>query len=195
MKNRVTEVFKKQNGYLFSKNLKNRTEQYQIKLMIDAGEVVRIKRGLYKHLRFSSDSNDWAEICRIVPSGVLCLFSAWQYYELTNTVSPFYHVALENKSKVSLPEYPPISIYYWSKNYIEMGKITLTENGEKINICTIEKAVCDAVKFRNKIGMEIMSEVLKNYVKRNDRNLNELMKYAKDVRIDNVIKPYLQSLI
>jgi len=64
-----------------------------------------------------------------------------------------------------------------------LGKIEIISNSEKIVIYTIEKSVCDAIKFRNKVGMDITSEVLKNYLKLKSRNLDLLLKYAQTLRV------------
>jgi len=56
----------------------------------------------------------------------------------------------------------------------------------------LEKSVCDAIKYRAKIGTEVMSEILKNYMKRKDRNFSLLMSYAKKMRIENILKTYLE---
>ena len=81
MNSELLEIFKQQKGYLQSKQLTNRAMQYQLKAMVENGEVQMLKRGLYKHNILSS-SNGWVEASLIVPKGVLCLFSVWQYYEL-----------------------------------------------------------------------------------------------------------------
>jgi predicted transcriptional regulator of viral defense system len=118
--------------------------------MVDAGEVTKVKRGLYKYTQMATE-DEWDEVSRIVPNGVICLFSAWQFYGLTTHISSEYHMAIPNKSKVVLPPFPPIKIYYWSDNYYNLGKIN--ENG--INIYTVEKSVCDAIRYRNKVGKDI----------------------------------------
>jgi hypothetical protein len=59
----------------------------------------------------------------------------------------------------------------------------------------IEKSVCDAVRFRNKVGIDIASEVLGNYLKLSDRNLDLLIKYSGKMRIENRLMQYLEVLI
>ncbi len=191
---KILEIFKTQNGYLQSKQLVNRAMRYQLQKMFEIGEVSKIKRGLYKHSELAGN-NELAEICRMVPTGVLCMFSAWQHYELTTSVSPLYHIAIPRKTKIKLPPFPPIKLYYWSENYYKSGLTETKIDGEQIVIYSLEKSVCDAVKFRNKIGMEITLEVLKSYTKRKGRNIDLLMKFAKNMRIEKVITPYLQTLI
>ena len=58
-----------------------------------------------------------------------------------------------------------------------------------------EKSVCDAIRFRNKVGLDVMKEVLKNYLALRDRNLNDLMSFAKQIRISTIARKYLEILV
>lgn len=190
----IIQLFNKQRGYLQSSQLGRRSLKYHLKAMHDAGEIIRIKPGLYKHPDYAQD-NDWAEVCHLVPAGVLCLFSAWHYFSLTTQVPSQYHIAIPNKAKIRLPEYPPLKIYYWSEPYYSLGVQEITKNKDVLRIYAIEKSVCDAVRFRNKAGVDITSEVLGNYLKRTDRNLDLLIKYARTMRVETIMKQYLEVLI
>lgn len=190
MNESINTIFKSQKGYLQANQLSSRNHYYQLKEMMEKGDVVMVKRGLYKHNGMATD-DDWTEACKIVPSGVLCLFSAWQFYQLTTHVTAVYHVAIPNKSKVVLPPFPPIKLYYWSDSYYNIGK----ENFNGISIYSIEKSVCDAVKFRNKTGKDTTMEVIRNYLNRKDRNIDLLLKFAKSLRVETLLKQYLEIML
>jgi hypothetical protein len=186
----MVDIFETQKGYLLSKQLTSRAQRYHLKNMVEMGLVVMIKRGLYKHVTIASD-DDWSEVCRIVPAGVLCLYSAWHYYGLTTHIPSEYHLAIPNKSKIVPPQFPPIKLYYWTNNYYSLG----IEVMGKTTIYGLEKSVCDAIKFRNKVGKDIAMEVLKNYLKLNNRNIDLLLKYAKSVRVEKVLMQYLEIML
>jgi len=194
MKSEVIQIFKAQKGYLLSRQLRSRNQQYHLKKLIDQGEVVRIKRGLYKHVHFAVD-NDWVEVCRIVPNGYLCLFSAWHYYKLTTHVPGHYYMAIPNKAKIVLPTYPPVKLFYWSSDYYLLGKENLKFSEGIISIYDIEKSVCDAIKFRNKVGKDMTSEVLKNYLIRTDRNIDKLLRYSRILRVEKILNQYMEMLL
>ena len=61
-------------------------------------------------------------------------------------------------------------------------------DGYVVKIDDLEKSVCDAIKYRAKIGLDVATEILKNYLKRKDRNLSKLVRYAKIVEFLCVIK-------
>ena len=62
----------------------------------------------------------------------------------------------------------------------------------RIPIFDIEKCVCDAVKFRNKIGIDVCTEIVKNYLKRRNKNIAKLIKYAKVLRVAKTLSTYLE---
>jgi len=162
--------------------------------MLEADKVIQIKRGLYRHVDFAEEAN-WGEVCKSAPQAVLCLFSAWQFYGLSTTISSIVHIAIPVRKKPILADFPPIKIYYWSADYYESGKIQTNYNQEQITIYDIEKSVCDAIRYRNKVGTDIITEVIRNYLKRTDRNLDKLMKYAENMRIANVLNQYLTMML
>ncbi len=195
MNNTLNELFEQNKGYLYSASIRGKRRlYYELNNWIKAGKVVQVKRGLYRHVDYAEEVS-WGEICRSATQGVLCMFSAWQFYQLTTTVSPEVHLAIPVRKKPVLPDFPPVQMYFWSAGYYDIG-ITETEfNGEKIRLYNLEKSVCDAVRYRNKIGVEILNEVLKNYLKRKDRNLDKLMKYAVQLRISKTMQNYIQLLL
>ena len=65
-------------------------------------------------------------------------------------------------------------------------------DGFKVNLYDVERCVCDAVKFRNKIGMDVCSEIISNYLYRPERNLSKLMDYARKLRVGSILEQYLQ---
>lgn len=194
MENLILKILEENKGYFYSKQLSTRTQHYQLKKMLDKGEIIQVKRGLYRSAQIF-EADNLGEVCRMIPSGVICMFSAWQYYNLTTHLPSFIHIAVQGKQKIVLPDYPPVKLYYWSNQYQNMAIKTIVHLGETINIYDLEKSVCDVVRFRNKVGIDITSEVLKNYLKRDDRNLDLLMKYATKLRISDIITQYLNVML
>ncbi len=122
-----------------------------------------MKHGIYKLSDFQT--NEYLEITKLVPKGVICLFSAWNFHELTTYIPHEFHVAIEKKSKVKLPDYPPIKLYYWDSNLLKTGKKKVKIDNFTVSIFNLEKSVCDAVKFRNKIGKYTLNKILTEYLK------------------------------
>ena len=131
------------------------------------------------------------DVERIVPHGALCLYSAFAHYGLFTQVPYATCIAIEAKRKVRLPEYPPIDLYYWKKENLEFGIIKKSISGYDVLITDMERTVCDAVKYRNKIGLDVCGEVIDNYLKRENRNISLLHEYAKKLRVNNILTMYL----
>lgn len=195
MKQDLYALFANNNGYLLASEIRGkRSLYYQLKEMIENGEAIQIKRGLYRYLEMVPGES-WGQVCKSVTKGIICLFSAWQFYELTTSISSVVHLAIPAQKKYQLPDYPPVKLYYWSGKYYETGLISASYNGEDILIYDLEKSVCDIVRYRKKAGTEITTEVLKNYLKLKDRNIDKLMKYAEDLRIKGAMINYLEIML
>ncbi len=190
MKKDVVTDISAAGGMVTKRELKDGTGYYAINKAIESGEVVRLKNGVYA--LDSALADTMIDVERIVPRGVLCLYSAWSYYGLSTQIPDAFYIAVEKHRKVVVPAFPPVTLCYWLKKYYEMGVTDVEISGYKVRIYDIEKSVCDAVKFRNKIGKDVCAEVLKNYLSRKDRNIAVLTAYAKKMRIATTLSQYLE---
>lgn len=163
---------------------------YSIRKSVQSGELVKLKNGLY--IEPDNLAVTIPDIGKIVPGGVLCLYSAWSYYELSTQIPTATFIAIERSRKVIVPDYPPISLCFWTKKYCTTGVNSVKVEGYEVRIFDLEKSVCDAIRFRTKVGIDVCAEVLKNYLLRRDRNITRLMEYAKNLRVYNTLKTYLE---
>lgn len=187
----IVSFFKDNNGYLTRSQLKDRKLYEQLLEMIKSGKAERLKNGLY-FMDGISTRSEMTNLESLVPGGVICMYSAWFYYDLTVQIPQGLNVAIEKSRKVKLPAYPFIELYYWQKEYQELGVTEIKIEGIDVKIYDVHKSVCDAVKFRTKIGTETFAEILKTYIRRKDRNLTKLMEYARMMRVESVLKTYLE---
>lgn len=190
----VLEKFRQQGGLVRAGKLKEAGLHYPaLRRMIATGQVEKINRGLYRLT--SVPYNEKAEIARLIPGGVFCLFTALQHYGLSTFVPPELHVAIPRKSKYVLPAYPPVKLYYWDKASYETGITQVSVEGASIQMYDLEKTVCDVMRLRNKIGLDIAKEVMKNYLTRKGRDLVKLLQYARLLRVESTVKTYLHILL
>lgn len=169
---------------------------YKIDKLTETGTLKRVNRSTYENLSYTGDENDFFSAEAYVPEGVICLMSAARYYELTNFMPEAVYVAIDRKKKVNtLPDWPEIKIYYFNPTRMDIGVTEITEDGNSFHIFDIEKTVVDIIYYRNKMGIEETSEVLRNYLKRQDRNVDRLYAYAKRLRCEKVVRTYLEVLI
>ena len=168
----------------------NNTEYRKILAAVKEGELVRLRNGLYANPDALAGSI--VDIDAIIPGGILCLYSAWSYYTLTTQVPDAFYVAVSRSRKIKLPEFPDIKPVFQRDDLLEIGKTEIEEQGIKVLITDIERSVCDAVKYRNKIGIDVMTEIIDNYLRRTDRNLSRLTEYAKKLRVYSTLHQILQ---
>lgn len=169
---------------------------YKIGKLEKDGILSRINRSTYENLTYKGDENDFFSAEAYVPNGVICLMSAARYYGLTNFLPDAVDVAIERKKKVNtLPEWPEIKIFYFDSSRMTLGVTKICEGANCFHIFDVEKTVVDIIYYRNKIGIEETSEVLKNYLKRKDRQIDKLYAYAKLLRCEKVVRTYLEVLV
>lgn len=181
----------KEKGYVSTKELSYWQEQ-QLQEAVRKGEAIRLKNGIYADI--DALANTMVDIRVIVPRGILCLWSAWSVYRLTTQIPNAYYVAIGRARKIVLPDYPEFQLVYQSDNLLSIGATRKTVQGYDIPIFDIERSVCDAIKYRNKVGIDVMAEILQNYLRRPDRNISRLMDYASKLRIRKTLNQYLEVL-
>jgi predicted transcriptional regulator of viral defense system len=162
--------------------------------MLKTGEIQRIKRGVYI-MASNTNFDERVLLSRIYPQAVFCLFSAWEFYELSTSIPTRHYLASNRLTKLNNIDYLPIQIHYWNSISFNTGISTANIDNNKIRIYDMEKSVCDAVKFRGKVGEDISIEVVKNYIKSKNRNIDKLMKYAQILKIDKTMETFIKPII
>ena len=120
------------------------------------------------------------------------MYSAWSHYQLTTTIPPAFCIAISSKRKVVIPDSLPVTLYYWKEENLLFGISEKDISGYHVSITDLERSVCDAIKYRNKIGLDLCAEIIRNYVRRKDKNLTRLSEYSKKLRISRVVNTYLE---
>ena len=187
----VIDTLQQQGGFMTTGEVKSRGEYEQLRHAIEEGTLVRLRNGVY--VEMSALANNIIDVERIVPHGVLCLYSAFAHYDLSTQVPSATCIAIEAKRKVRLPEYPPIELYFWKKENLEFGIIKKSISGYDMLVTDLERTVCDAVKYRNKIGLDVCGEVIDSYLKKDNRNISLLHEYAQKLRVKNILTKYLET--
>jgi predicted transcriptional regulator of viral defense system len=164
--------------------------------MCDVGLLVKESRGLYRLADLPPLSNpDFVQVAIRVPSSVICLISALSFYQLTTQIPYKIYIALPREVKAPRVEYPPLDIVYLSKMPYSAGIEKHVLDGIEVRIYSREKTITDCFKFRNKIGLDIALEALKDYLRQPNRNIQELLAYARINRVEKIIRPYLQAVL
>ncbi|MCL2462817.1 MAG: type IV toxin-antitoxin system AbiEi family antitoxin domain-containing protein [Defluviitaleaceae bacterium] len=155
------------------------------------GYVQKLKTGYYIWNTAAPDVSDVETAAALVPFGIVCLQSAAVLHEMT-TLNPLaVTIAIpSNRTRITLPEYPPVELVSSAMPTFEMGA-TKTDG---IRVYNRERTVCDFFRKRNQLGDDLALEVLQSYM-RGTRDLQTLFDYAGALRVKGVIKPYVEALI
>lgn len=188
--NRISQKIEALGGTISTADMASEAEYKRIHRAAQRGELTKLRPGVYA----SPDAllSTMLDIERIVPGGVVCLYNAWSHHQLTTTVPPSFCVAIERKRKVVIPPSLPITLYYWKEEYLSLGVTEAVVSGHTIRMTNLERSVCDAVKYRNKIGIDICAEIVRTYLRKEGRDLSLLTEYAKQLRVWATLSNYLE---
>lgn len=169
---------------------------YKINQMVDQGILIKLNKKYYENTNFDGEGSDFYYAYAFVPDGVVCLLSAAVYYNLSAHRLDAIDVAIPRKAKVStLPDWPELNVCYFTDDRFGIGIKTVEDGNNRFRIYDIEKTVVDIVFYRERVGIEETKEVLTTYLRRSDRNLNRLIRYAELLKCGDVMKKYLEVLV
>ena len=159
------------------------------------GRLVKIGRGLYcLPDRTGSEHDTVAEVAARSKIGVLCLVSALRFHELTTQHSSEIWLAIPHKAHAPRFDYPPLRIVRMSGDALTQGIDEVDVAGTTVRVFCIAKTVADCFKFRNKIGIDVALEALREAWQERRVNMDDLWRYAEVCRVANVMRPYIESV-
>jgi len=159
------------------------------------GELARVGRGLYVLPGAqTSESLSLAEVAKKVPNAVICLTSALEFHHLTTQVTHSVWIAIENKKWEPKFDYPPIEIFRFSGLAFSFGVEEHQVDRTTVKIYSPAKTVADCFKFRNKVGLDVALEALRETWRARKATMDEMLEAAKVCRVANVMRPYLETL-
>jgi predicted transcriptional regulator of viral defense system len=163
--------------------------------LLDEGRIVRVRRGVYQVAETMDASDSWVQVMQRYPQGVLCLLSALAFHELTTQSPPVAWLALPKSAWHKSEEYPPLRIVHFSGAAFTAGIETHHRQGGLVRVYSVAKTVADGFKFRNRIGLDVAIEALREGWQQRRFTLEELDAMARICRVQAVISPYIEALV
>lgn len=163
--------------------------------LLRRGEVERVGRGLYMLPGADvTEHHSLVEACKRVPQGVVCLLSALRFHDLT-TQNPF-EVWLAIPQRAWRPCDPGVALrlVFLSRHAFEAGLEVHRVEGTDVRVYNAPKTVADCFKFRNKVGLDVALEALRDYRRTHRAGLDDLWRFAKIGRVAGVMRPYLEAV-
>jgi predicted transcriptional regulator of viral defense system len=125
---------------------------------------------------------------------VLCLLSALRFHDLTTQQSSDVWLAIPHKAHAPRFDYPPLRVIRMSGPAMTEGVETVDVAGTQVRVFGVAKTVADCFKFRNKIGLDVALEALREAWNGKRATMDELWRYAEICRVANVMRPYLETV-
>ena len=159
------------------------------------GRIVRSGRGLYSLPDAAiTERHSYAEVGRRVPGGVFCLLSALAFHEITTQSPASVWIALPQGARRPVISNPSLRVVRLSGASLTDGVENHKVEGVSIGVYSAAKTVADCFKFRNKVGLDVAIEALRDSLRQKKATVNEIYHYAKVCRVSNVIRPYMEAL-
>jgi predicted transcriptional regulator of viral defense system len=159
------------------------------------GKLIRTGRGIYTLPDAAvTERHSYAEVAKRVPEAVLCLLSALAFHEFTTQSPAAVWIALGKGARKPAILSPSLRVVRLTEPSLSEGVEKHTVEGVPVRVYSAAKTVADCFKFRNKIGLDIAIEALKDCLRRKKATINDIYRYAKICRVSNVIRPYMESL-
>lgn len=169
---------------------------YHINKLVIEGILIKLNKFYYENTLYQGEESDFIYAYAYAPSGVICMLSAARYYNLTTFRLDCIDVAIYKKKKiVTLPDWPELKLWYFSESKLALGVSKIVVCNQKIKIFNIEKTIIDILYYREKIGIDETKEILINYLKIPNRDINTLYRYAKALKCDKILTTYLEVLL
>ena len=166
-----------------------------LRLAEEQGKLTRVARGLYVATDADlTEHHDLALAAKRLPHGVVCLLSALRFHELTTQMPFEVWLAIDPKARLPKTAYPPLRIVRFSRAALCYGATPHMIEGVAVRVTTPAKTVADCFKYRNKIGLDVALEALRDSYRERKATLDEIWEAAKVCRVANVIRPYMESL-
>lgn len=160
-----------------------------------AGRLRRVARGVYSLPdRPLTEHHALADVCARVPKAVVCLLSALHFHDIGTQQPHEIWIALPEGFKAPALSYPPLRITRLRGAAYTEGIETVMDNGAPIRVYSAAKTVVDCFKFRNKVGLDVALEALRDSWWQRKATIDELAHHAQINRMGRVMRPYVEAL-
>jgi predicted transcriptional regulator of viral defense system len=167
----------------------------QLGRLVDEGLVVRQARGIYVvALHAPTEANTLAQVAKRVPEAVFCLFTALRFHGLTTQSAAEVWIALPEKARRPQLDYPRLRVARFSGPALTEGVEVHRAEGVVLRVYSAAKTVADCFKYRNKVGIDVAVEALRDFSRKHRGGANELARFAGICRVSRVMQPYLDAI-
>lgn len=167
-----------------------------LRRLYQKGLVRREGRGLYIAANAEiSVHYGLAQVAKRIPHGVICLLSALSFHEIGTQLPHQVWIAIDRRAAKPKIQFPPLRVMRFSGAALTEGVETYRIEGVPVQIFNPAKTVADCFKYRNKIGLDIALEALKECIRDRRTTMDDLWHFAQVCRMTNVMRPYMEAMV
>jgi predicted transcriptional regulator of viral defense system len=164
--------------------------------LVKSGVLKKASRGIYVLLNGDvTEHQSTLEACTRVPHGIVCLLSALQFHGLTTEIPHQIWLGISPKARLPKVDYPPIRFVRFSGPALTKGITEHLIHGVKFKTTTPARTVVDCFKYRNKIGLNVALEALRDCLRKHKATVDEIHQISKIRHMENVMRPYMEAIV
>jgi predicted transcriptional regulator of viral defense system len=193
---RVAALAAKQGGLISTRDVERRGISRNILYrMLQQGKLTRIGRGFYSLPETTTTEHlSMVEVSKQTPGAIICLISALSFHGLTTQIPHVVWIAVERARWHPRLRYPPLDVAHVSGEAFSFGIESHSISGIMVPIYSPAKTVADCFKFRNKVGLDVALEALRETRISRKATVDELMRAAEVCRVYKIMRPYVEAM-
>lgn len=162
---------------------------------VERGQVERVGRGIYTLAgQVTSEHQTLLEVTRRVPHGVVCLLSALRLHEMTTANPHEVWIMIDRKARKPGFTSPQVRVMRCAREFLREGVEEMRIDSLIMRVTNPARTVADCFRYRNKIGLDLAIEALRDCIRNKRCTMDDLWKYAKLRRVSNIMRPYMEAL-
>jgi predicted transcriptional regulator of viral defense system len=156
------------------------------------GDIERIGRGLYTSADAPiTEKHSYVQVARMAPNAVFCLLTACRIHDITEQNPHEVWFAIGQKTWMPKITFVGTRVLRFSGHALTEGIEIVRAEGTDLKVYCVAKTIADLFKFRNKFGLDVAIEALRDALRERKCTPAEIMRYAQVCRVARVIEPYL----
>jgi predicted transcriptional regulator of viral defense system len=193
---KLRQIMNGRHGLLLTSDLAHfNIPRTYLSIMEKNGEIERVSRGVYRSTTTFSEDEMFSFQSRY-SSTIFSHETALYLHDLTDRTPFAYSITAPSGYHSQFLNNSGHNIFYVSRDLFDLGIILMnTPHDNKVRTTDLERTICDIMRNRNQIDIQVRNAALKRYVKNKDRNLDRLYTYAKRFRVQNIVRENLEILL
>jgi predicted transcriptional regulator of viral defense system len=163
--------------------------------LVRVGQLERIAPGQYRIPdTMITERHSLAVVAAAAPRSVVCLLSALSFHQIGTQLPYAVWIAIDRRARPPALDYPPLTVVRFGGLAFTEGVETHQAEGRSIRVYSVAKTIADLFKYRNKLGLEVAIEALRDSWHTRQFTMAEILRYARVCRVERIMTPYLEVL-